>query len=181
MTVCFFLGAAMSIAGKVLASGNGLRYLFDCFVHEWLCDLTIDGVAVLVVLGIIPLLFVLSRVRMATDTMRMFGFLGQIKYFMVVCGLGAFLLLGDGVLNRMKVPIAADARYWVLGLAIGGFTFLVAAMVIFVDVWRRAPKNFRQSCAGHMNSLSRFCQLVLMIVPVALAGVAVFLRARSGM
>ena len=181
MAVCFFLGAAMSIAGKVLVSGNGFRYLVDCFVREWLCGLSIDGVAVLVVLGVIPLLFALSRVRAATDMMRLFDLLGQVEYSMVLCGVGVFLLLGDGVLKRMQIPITVDARYWILGMAIGGFAFLVSAMVILVDVFCRVPKNARQGCVGRKNPVSRFCQLVLMIVPVALAGVAVFLRVRSGM
>lgn len=181
MAVCFVLGVAVSIAGKMLASGNGIRYLVDCLPHEWLCGLSIDGVAVLVVLGIIPLLFVLSRVRMATDTMRLFDLFGQVEYSIVLCGVGVFLLLGDGILRRMQVPIAVDARYGMLGMAIGGFSFLVSAMVMLVDVFCRVPKNARQSRVGRKNPVSRFCQLVLMVTPVVLAGVAVFLRVRSPM
>lgn len=181
MAVCFFLGVAASIAGKVHASGNGIRYLVGCFVHEWSRGLSIDGVAVLVVLGIIPLLFVLSRVRAATDTMRVLDLLGQVGYFIVVCGIGAFLLLGDGILKRMQIPIAADARYWMLGMAIGGFSLLLSAMVILVDVFCRVPKSTRQSRVGRKNPISRFCQLVLMIAPVVFAGATVLLRARSGM
>lgn len=181
MAVCFFLGVAASIAGKMLASGNGIRYLVDCFPHEWLCGLSIDGIAMLVVLGIIPSLFVLSRVRMATDTMRLLDLLGQVEYFAVVCGTGVFLLLGGGVLKGMQVPITVDVRYGMLGTVICGYAFLVSAMVILVDVFCRVPKNARQSRVGRKNPVSRFCQLVLMIVPVVLAGVAVFLRARSGM
>lgn len=181
MAVCFFFGVAASIAGKVHASGNGIRYLIDCFVHEWLHGLSIDGVAVLVVLGIIPLLFVLSRVRAATDTMRLLDLLGQVGYFMVVCGIGVFLLLGGGVLKRLQIPIAADVRYWMLGTVIGGFSLLVSAMVMLVDVFCRVPKSTRQSRVGRKNPISRFCQLVLMIAPVVFTGVVVLLRARSGM
>lgn len=90
MTVCFFSGTAVSIAGKVVASRNGIRYLVDGFTGEWLSGLSIDGVAVLVVLGIIPLLLVLSRVKVATDTMRLLAFIERIGYFAAVCGIGVF-------------------------------------------------------------------------------------------
>lgn len=180
MTVCFFLGAAAAIAGKVLVSGRGARYLIDWFFHEWLHGLSFDGFAVLVGLGIVPLLFVLSRVRIETDTLRLLDFVGQAKYFTVMCGIGAFLLLGDGLLERMQIPISVDARYWMLGMAIGGFSFLVSVMVIVVDIFCRVPNRACQSI-GRKNPISRFCQLALMIVPVALVCVAVFLRARSVM
>ena len=134
----------------------------------------------LVGLGIVPLLFVLSRVRIETDTLRLLDFVGQAKYFTVMCGIGAFLLLGDGLLERMQIPISVDARYWMLGMAIGGFSFLVSVMVIVVDIFCRVPNRACQSI-GRKNPISRFCQLALMIVPVALVCVAVFLRARSVM
>ena len=181
MVVCFLSGATASIVGGMLASGTGIRYLADGFVREWLCGLSIGGVEVFVVLGVIPLLFVLRRVRVATDTMQLFGFVEQAKYFLVVCCVGAFLLFGDGILREMQVPVVADARYWVLGLATGGFSFLVSAMIIFVDVRCRLPRIARKSRAGQKYSVSRFSQSVLMIVPVVLVGVVVFLRARSAM
>lgn len=180
MIVCFFLGATVSIAWKVSASGKGVRYLVGCFPHEWLHGLSLDGVAVLIGLGIVPLLFVLSRVRVETDTLRLLDFVGQAKYFTMMCVIGAFLLLGDGLLKGIQIPVAVDARYWMLGMAIGGFTFLVSVMVIVVDVFCRVPKSVCQS-VGRKNPISRFCQLVLMIVPVALVCVAVFLRVRSVM
>ena len=181
MAVSFFLGAAASVFGKMILSGKGIRYLVDCFASEWASGLSVDGVALLVVAGIIPSLLVLSRIRDATDTMRFLNFSEQVRYFAVVCGVGVFLLLGDSLLRKMQVPIVVDARYGMLGTVIGGFSFLVAATVLLVDVWCRIPKNARINCTGRRNPVSRFCQLVLMIVPVVLAGVAVFLRARSGM
>lgn len=178
MAVCFFLGVAASISGRMLASGIGVR-CFESFPREWLQGLSIDGVVVLIGLGILPLLL-LSRVRIATDTLRFLGFAEQARYFIVMLGTGAFLLLGDGVLKRLQVPIAVDARYWMLGMAIGGFTFLVSVMVIVVDVFCRVPKSVCQS-VGRKNPILRFCQLALMIIPVALVCVAVFLRVRSVM
>lgn len=178
MTVCFFSGTAVSIAGKVVASRNGIRYLVDGFTGEWLRGLSIDGVAVLVVLGIIPLLLVLSRVKVATDTMRLLAFIERVGYFAAVCGIGVFLLFGDGVLRRMQVFIAADVRYRMLGTAIGGFSFLVSAMIILVDVWCRIPEDAQQGHVGRKNPISRFCQSVMMIAPIVFAGVAVFLRVR---
>lgn len=175
MTACFFLGATAAIAGKVLVSGKGARYLVDCFSHEWLHGLSLDGVAVLVGLGIVPLLFVLSRVGIETDTLRLLDFVGQAKHFTVMCGIGAFLLLGDGLPERIQIPIAVDARYWMLGMAIGGFSFLVSVMVIVVDIFCRVPKSACQNI-GRKNPISRFCQLALMVVPVAFVCVAVFLR-----
>ena len=181
MVVCFLTGAAAAIFGGMLASEKGIRYLVDSFAREWLCGLSIGGVEVFVVLGVVPLLFVLSRVREATDTLRLFGFVEQVKYFMVVCGVGAFLFFGDVILRKMHVSVVADARYWVLGLAAGGFSFLVSAMVIFIDIRCRLAKIDRKMRFGRKDSVLRFSQLVLLIVPVVLVGVVVFLRARSAM
>lgn len=178
MAVCFFLGVAASISGRMLASGIGVR-CFESFPREWLQGLSIDGVVVLIGLGILPLLL-LSRVRIATDTLRFLGFAEQARYFIVMLGTGAFLLLGDGVLKRLQVPIAVDARYWMLGMAIGGFSFLVSAMVLVVDAFCRVPRRACQS-VGRKNPISRFCQLALLIAPVVLVCVGVFLRVRHGL
>ena len=175
------MGAAASISAKMLVSGKGIRYLGDGFAPEWLCGLSSDGVATLIIVAIIPSLLVLNRVRAATDTMRLLDFVEQFRYFAVAGVLGAFLLLGDDALRRMQVPIVVDARYGILGTAIGGFSFLMSVMVMVVDVWCRVPRNARQSRVGRKNPVSRFCRLVLMLAPVVLVGVAAFLRVRHAM
>ena len=181
MAVCLALGAAASISAKMLVSGKGIRYLGDGFAPEWLCGLSSDGVATLIIVAIIPSFLVLNRVRAATDTMRLLDFVEQFRYFAVAGVLGAFLLLGDDALRRMQVPIVVDARYGILGTAIGGFSFLMSVMVMVVDVWCRVPRNAQQSCVGRKDPVSRFCRLVLMLAPVVLVGVAAFLRVRHAM
>lgn len=119
---CFFVGVLVVVVGKLTGAGKAS----DIFDSMWMSGLSLDGVAILVVVGVVPLIFALRGIGKSTDTMVSIGIENQAKYILVSCVEIVLLLLGDEVFVRLSVPIVADSCYWLLGMVLGGFALLMS-------------------------------------------------------
>lgn len=173
LSVVFAL-IGMAVAAASRYSGSWAPS--NIFNRTWIADLVPDGIIVFVAVGVTPLLFALSRIRQATDDLAPFTFAKQVKYTSVGCMAAGILFQGEMIFDKMRLPFAADARYWFLGMTFAGMALLLSLSVAVFDLWCRAPTNACINGLPKGNWMTRSCRMIVIVLPLILLLVRVFMR-----
>lgn len=169
---CFFAGVLVVVTVRMFRVGT----LSGAFNRVWLSGLSMDGIVVVVAVGVIPLTFALSSLGKATDQVEFSRFGNQLKYVLVSCITIVFLLLGEMIFVKTHVPVAADFRYWLLGMSFSGFALLLSATVALVGIWCRMPRMDSQFVVKKGDLLPRFCRMMFIAMPIVIVLIAICVR-----
>lgn len=166
VSVVCFLAGMLTVGAVKLSNLNAWPDLVGC---EWTCGLSLEGLVVILAVGVIPLVFALDGIGKATDTMNVLGFGSRIKYVLVGCTAVGYLLMSGLIRAKMHVTAAIDVSYWMLAGMSAGFSLMLSAVVALVDIWSRMPLNDGQFGLARRTPLSRWFRWTLLVLPVALA------------
>lgn len=167
--ICFGLAFCLALRGAGGLVGAG---------RAWLGGIGLDGAVFLFVTAILPLAVGLGKAGPSSDVTEHSAFGNLIVYIAIALLTALFMLKPFLISTLAGLDLHIESNVLALASVFYVFNLLLAGVILLADIRCRDFRGEAGVCVSSLRNVMRFSYAVLTLAPLALPGLAAFLRMR---